>query len=142
MIRASKVEHFLKNLSYFVLHQSISAGNQVNGYVISCSLICPASVSQIFFRCLIFHCYNISICKKEKIKDETSKKIRESNRGQLLLNWTCIGFTNFLRIFFRCLIINCYNISIFKKEKLKDETSKKIHETNGGQIKEQDVPLT
>ena len=44
--------------------------------------------------------------------------------------------------FFRCLIFNCYNISICKKEKLKDETSKKIRETNGGQIKEQEVPLT
>ena len=31
---------------------------------------------------------------------------------------------------------------IWKKGKVKDETSKKIHETNGGQIKEQDVPLT
>ena len=29
------------------------------------------------------------------------------------------------------------SISICKKEKIKDETSKKIHETNGGQIKEQ-----
>ena len=52
-----------------------------------------------FLRCLIFDCYNISICKKEKIKDETSKKIHESNGGQwdiLLLNLTCIGLTNFL----------------------------------------------
>ena len=46
------------------------------------------------------------------------------------------------QIFFRCLIFNCYDISICKKEKLKDETSKKIRETNGGQIKEQDIPLT
>ena len=37
---------------------------------------------------------------------------------------------------------NCYNINICKKENLKDKTSKKIRETNGGQIKEQDVPLT
>ena len=28
-----------------------------------------------------------------------------------------------------------------KKEKLKDETSKKIRETKGGQIKEQDWPM-
>ena len=35
----------------------------------------PKLVSQIFFRCLIFDCYNISICKKGKVKDETSKKI-------------------------------------------------------------------
>ena len=46
------------------------------------------------------------------------------------------------RIFFRCLIFDWYNISICKKGKVKDETSKKIRETNGGQIKEQDVPLT
>ena len=63
---------------------------EVNGT--SCSFIWPALLSQIFFRCPIFICYNISICKKEKLKDETSKKIRET--------------------------------------------------TNGGQIKEQDVPLT
>ena len=35
-----------------------------------------------------------------------------------------------------------YIISICKKGKVKDETSKKICETNGGQIKEQEVPLT
>ena len=52
------------------------------------------------------------------------------------VNVTCIVFTNFLYIF------DCYNISICKKEKLKDETSEKICETNRGQIKEQDVPLT
>ena len=46
------------------------------------------------------------------------------------------------RISFRCLIFNCYNISVCKKEKLKDEASKKISETNGGKIKKQDVPLT
>ena len=40
-------------------------------------------VSQIFFRCLIFNCYNISICKKEKLKDETAKKNCEINRGQI-----------------------------------------------------------
>ena len=34
----------------------------------------PALVSRIFFRCFIFNCYNISICKKEKLKDETSRK--------------------------------------------------------------------
>ena len=33
-----------------------------------------------------------------------------------------------------------YNISIFKKGKVKD--LKKNRETNGGQIKEQDVPFT
>ena len=37
---------------------------------------------------------------------------------------------------------DCYNISICKKGKVKDETSKNIHETNGGQIKEEDVQLT
>ena len=56
----------------------------------------------------------------------------------LLLNFISIGFT----ILFRCLIFNCYNISICKKEKLKDEAFNKIHEANGSQIKEQDVPLT
>ena len=54
---------------------------EVNGT--SCFLILPASVSRIFFRCLIFNCYKISVCKKEKIKYETSKKIRETNRGQI-----------------------------------------------------------
>ena len=33
-------------------------------------------------------------------------------------------------------------ISICKKGKVKDEASKEICETHGGQIKEQDVPLT
>ena len=50
------------------------------------------------------------------------------------VNRTSIGFTNFLR----CLIFDCYNISISKKGKVKNEASKKIRETNGGQIKEQD----
>ena len=42
------------------------------------------------------------------------------------VNRTCISFTNFLL----CFIFDCYNISICKKEKLKDETSKKIRETH------------
>ena len=42
----------------------------------------PALVSQVFFRYLIFDCYNISICKKGK-KDEASKKIWEINGGQI-----------------------------------------------------------
>ena len=58
---------------------------EVNGT--SCSLIWPASVSRIFFRCLIFNCYNISICKKEKFKDETSKKTHETNGGQIKEHW-------------------------------------------------------
>ena len=49
----------------------------------SCSFILPPLVSPIFFRCLIFDCYNISICKKGKVKDERSKKIRETNKGQI-----------------------------------------------------------
>jgi hypothetical protein len=53
----------------------------VNG--ISCSLILPPLVSQILFRCIIFNCYNLSICKKEKLKDDTFKKIRETNGGQI-----------------------------------------------------------
>ena len=51
--------------------------------------------------------------------------VRSMGRDILLLNWTCISFTHFLYF--------CYNISICKKEKNKDETSKKIRETNGGQ---------
>jgi hypothetical protein len=47
------------------------------------------------------------------------------------VNRTCIGF-----------IFDCDNISICKKGKVKDEASKKIHETNGGQIKKQVVPST
>ena len=34
----------------------------------SCSLISPLLISQILFRCLIFNCYNISICKKKSSK--------------------------------------------------------------------------
>ena len=92
-------------------------------------------------RCLIFNCYNISICKKEKIKDETSKKIRETNGGQwdiLLLNLTSIGFTNF----FRCFIFDFFFFTNADVVTIKDETLKKIRETDAGQIKEQDVPLT
>jgi hypothetical protein len=37
---------------------------------------------------------------------------------------------------------NNLNITICKKGKVKDEASRKIRKTNGGQIKEQDVPLT
>ena len=54
--------------------------------------------------------------------------------------WKSIGPASVSQIFFRCLIFDCYNISICKKGKVKDEASKKIRETNGGQIKEQDVP--
>ena len=56
------------------------------------------------------------MCKTEKIKDETSKKVRETSGGQ----W---DFLLLSRILFRCLIFNCYNIIICKK-KLKDEASK------------------
>ena len=63
--------------------RGFSPGGIPVGNLRSCSLILPASVSRIFFRCLIFNCYNISICKKEKIKDETTKKIRETNGGQI-----------------------------------------------------------
>ena len=76
-----------------------------------------ASVSRIFFRCLIFNWYNISICEKEKLKDETSKKVCE---------------TIVSKIFLRCLIFDCYNISICKKGKVRDERSKKNRENNGG----------
>ena len=43
----------------------------------------PASVSQIFFRSLNLDCFNISIYKKGKVKDEASQKIREINGGQI-----------------------------------------------------------
>ena len=44
--------------------------------------------NSILFRCRIFKCYNISICKKEKLKDETSKKIVKP----MEVNRNCIGF--------------------------------------------------
>ena len=47
----------------------------------------PSLVSRILFTCLIFNCYNISICKIEKLKDETSKKIRETDAGSIDLHW-------------------------------------------------------
>ena len=50
--------------------------------ILRCLLIGPASVSQIFFRCLIFNCYNISICKKKNSKMSHLKKIRETNGSQ------------------------------------------------------------
>ena len=51
------------------------------------------------------------------------------------------------RIFFKCLIFDVSSLTVtisafVKKWKDKDEASKKIRETNGGQIKEQDVPFT
>ena len=54
----------------------------------SCLLILPPLVSHILFRCLIFNCYNISICKKKNSKMRHLKKFvkpMEVNR-----------FTNFL----------------------------------------------
>ena len=54
-----------------------------------------------------------------------------------LLNLTFIGFMNSIYTFFVC-----YNICICKKGKVKEDAYKKICETNGGQIKEQDVLLT
>ena len=51
----------------------------------------PASVSQIFFRDIIFDCYNISIYRKGKVKDEISKKFVKP----MEVNTTCVGFTNF-----------------------------------------------
>ena len=90
----------------------------------SCSLIGPASFSRIFFRCLIFNCYNISICKKEKIKDETSKKSCETNGGQLDLQ-------------------RLHEVSLDVSSLIVTTSApKKIRETNGGQIEEHDVPLT
>ena len=56
--------------------------------------------------------------------------------------WKSIGPASVSQIFFRCNIFDCYKISDGKKGKVNDEASKKVCETNGGQIKEQDVPLT
>ena len=80
-----------------------------------------------------------SFCKKGKVKDETSKKIREINGGQIKeqdVPLTFIDFTNF----FRCLVFPfSYAPAALGFE---DETSKEIREINGGQIKEEDVLLT
>ena len=103
---------------------SLSYLSQFNGT--SCSLIqiLPPLVSRNLFRCLIFNCYNISICKKEKLKDETSKKFVKTMEVNLHLFHK-----------FSLDVSDCYNIIICKKGKVKDETSEKICETNGGQIK-------
>ena len=69
------------------------------------------------------HLYDISIYKKEKIKDETSKRIRESNGGQwdiLLLNLTSIGFM----IFFQCLIFDLSFCTDADVVTIKGETSR------------------
>ena len=58
-----------------------------------------------------------------------------------LMQWKSIEPASISRIFFRCLIFDCYSINICKKGKVKDEESKKTCETNGGQTKKQDVPL-
>jgi len=99
--------------------------------------LAPSLVSRIIFRCLSFNCYNISICKKEKLKVETSKKFRETNGSQQDMH----RFHEF-SLDISSLIVATSCISICKKGKVKDETSKKICEINGGQIKEQDIPLT
>ena len=49
----------------------------------SCSLILPPLFSRILSRCFIFDYYNIIICKKGKVKDETSEINRETNGGQI-----------------------------------------------------------
>ena len=89
-----------------ILAASVPVGNLRSFFLLP-------SVWWILFECLIFNCYKIRICEKEKVKDETSKKIRETNV---------------------CLIVTT---SAFVKK----ETSK-ICEANGSQMKEQDVPLT
>jgi hypothetical protein len=62
---------------YNALFKIIPVGN-----LRSMGHLAPPLVSRILFRFLIFNCYNISICKKEELKDETSKKIRETNGSQ------------------------------------------------------------
>ena len=76
-----------------------------------------------FLQCIIFEqiSYSEFILGRNFIL--RSRKRYKPVLGQwdiLLLNFGSIGFMNF----FICLMLNCY-ISIYKKEKLKDETSKK-----------------
>ena len=79
-----------------------------------------------------FNCYNISICKKGKVKDETSKKICETNGGQ----WDLQRFHKF------SLDVSYLTVttSAFVKKKSSKMRHLKNRETNGGQIKKQDVP--
>ena len=69
-------------------------------------LIWSPLVSRILFRCLIFNCYNISICKKEKPKDETSKSVSQ--------------------IFFRCSSLIVTTSAFIKKKRSKMRHLKKI----------------
>ena len=62
------------------------------------------------------------------IKDETSKKIRETDAGPIDFHW--------FHDFFRSLI---FEFSFFTNA---DVVTIKICETNSGKIKKQDVPLT
>ena len=62
-------------------------------------------------QCLIFVCYNISICKKEK---------NENSWNQ----WKSIEHESVSQIFFRCFIFDCYNISICIKGKVKQKFMK------------------
>ena len=78
-LRTTYIQHVGFSTSLVNAQKHTCGEFQVNGT--PCSLIWTALVSRIFFRCLIFNYCNISICKKEKIKDETSKKIRETNGG-------------------------------------------------------------
>ena len=60
------------------------------------------------------------------------KKLRETNAGTIDFHWFCK--------FFRCLFTEFFfftNADVVKMIHLN-----KIHETNGGKIKEKDVPLT
>ena len=86
------------------------------------------------FRCLIFNWYNISICKKEKLKDETSKK---NFVKPMEVNKTCNSFTNFFSV--SSLIVT--TSGFVKRERSKMRHLKKFVKPNGGQIKGQDVPL-
>ena len=70
-----------KEISVICGHVCADLRSMPNGT--SCSLILPPLVSRILFRCLIFDCYNISICKKGKVKDEASKENRETSGGQI-----------------------------------------------------------
>ena len=62
------------------------------------------------------------------------KKIRETDAGPIDFYW--------FHEFFRCLIFEFFFSTDADVVTIKYETSKQIRETNGGKIKEQDVPLT
>ena len=98
------------------------AASQVNGA--SCSLILPPLISPILFRCFILDCYSISICKQEKLKDETSKKNCETNGSRQYLH----RFHKF-SLDVSSLIVT--TTAFVEKDRSKMRHLKKICETSG-----------